>query len=135
MNRVSRQQLAQAVASRISEGDAPKDIARSLAAYLITERRTKELEPLMRDVMRVRAEQGVSEVTAYSAFELSAAVKDQIRQMVTSGQNDKTAVILNKGINPELIGGVNIESAELQLDLTIRARLNRLKQLTTEGDR
>jgi len=39
-------------------------------------------------------------------------------------------VILNETIDPSVIGGVRIETNEQQLDITVRAKLNKLKQAT-----
>lgn len=132
MKKPSRQQIAQMIADRINSGADEATLARSLAAYLIAERRTKELEPLLRDVMKIRADRGTTEMTTASAYQLSSEVKDHIRKLLATDTSQVNSVIMNELIDPHVIGGVQIETADKQLDLTIRSRLNRLKQLTTQ---
>ena len=53
---LSRKELAETIARLIQEGDTSK-LAEEIAAYLIQERRVKELDSLMRDVVLIRQQQ------------------------------------------------------------------------------
>ena len=127
-----RHQVAAALAKRsLGSVNEPK-FAKEIAAYLLTERRTSELNSLLRDVMQYRADKGIVEVTAHSAHPLTAGVRADIdKQIRTLYTTAKTVIIIERH-DPSVVGGIRLELANQQLDLTVRAKLNRFKQLTSQ---
>ncbi len=122
MSAPTRKDLAHAVVL-LSEKTSQKRLGEMLASYLVQNRRSSELDSIMREVMRQReANSGVIEVTATSAFRLNDATKKAISALL----GDENTII-NEVIDPEMLGGVRLETSEKQLDLTVRNRLNRLK--------
>lgn len=118
----SRSDIAAAVLELMSTG-SQKKVSTALAAYLVQERRSGELDQIMREVTRLRAAKtGVTEVTLTSAFPL----KDSVKKALTA-QFGKT--INNEVIDTSVLGGVRVETNADLLDLTVRSRLNRLKTL------
>jgi F0F1-type ATP synthase delta subunit len=107
-----------------------RELSYSIAAYLLDTGRTGELEPLMRDMMQDRADEGVVEVTVVSARELTVSVRDDLEQLVRKLYPQVKHVIISERRDPSIIGGVRLEFANQQLDLSVRGRLNRFKQLT-----
>jgi len=78
--KLSRKELARTIARLIHEGDTAR-LAQEVAAYLIAERRVKELDSLMRDVTLIRQQEyGVTEATATTALPLSAEVQRDIKK-------------------------------------------------------
>ena len=65
-----RSRIADIVAKRLDKVSS-KELSQEIAAYLLSEGRVQELEPLLRDVMQKRAENGTVEVTAVSARRFS----------------------------------------------------------------
>lgn len=125
MANTSRQELAEAVLY-LSDKMGQKKLTDTLAAYLIANRRTGELDAIMREVSRQREKRdNVTEVTATSAFKLSDTAKKTIKQLLG---NEK--LIINEVVDADVLGGVRLETSELQLDLTVRNRLNQLKAAT-----
>lgn len=122
MSAPSRQQLAEAIlklSSKVSE----KKLTETIAAYLVESRRTGELDAIMREVARLREKQDdVTEVTATSAFKLNDGARKAIKSLMGRKQ-----LIINEVVDPELLGGVRLETSEELLDLTVRNRLNQLK--------
>lgn len=134
--RHSRQQIARAILEVIDDGGDRSGVARSIAGYLINEGRTKDLDSLMRDVMRLRAERGILEVTTTSAFPLADHVRAQIEDIARTMQSpDAQQVITSQNIDPSVLGGVRVETPTTLMDLTIRTRLNRLKQIVAKQER
>ena len=129
MQAISRRQLAAAVAGQLEKGRSPDAVVRSLAAYLIAERRVQELDSLLRDVEQLRAESGQLEITAVSGQPLAAGVRAAIERFMRRDSKQPTQVLINEIVDRELIGGVRIETVDRQLDLSIRGRLDRFKQL------
>ena len=125
MSKPSRQTIATAIANLISGGAKEAELAKGLAAYLITERRTAELEPLLRDVMQVRFDRdGLLEIDATSAFPLTEAIRSEIDRLLPAKSR-----VLHENIAPEVIGGLRLEALDRQLDATLARRLTTLKQL------
>ncbi len=122
MSAPTRKDIARAVVS-LSEKHPGKRLSEMLAAYLVQNRRSGELDSIMREVMRQReTNNGTVEITATSAFKLNDATKKAISTLLGAENT-----IINEVINPEMLGGVRLETSEKQLDLTVRNRLNRLK--------
>ncbi len=127
---IPRSQIAPVIA-RMAKNTSADYLSRELAAYLLDENRTGELDSLMRDVIAYRAAEGIVEVTAVSAHELSEEVKQDIERLVQEQFQDVRKIIINQRTDTNMIGGVRLELVDRQLDMTVRAKLNRFKELTT----
>lgn len=128
-----RHQVAAALGTRsLGSVNEPK-FAKEIAAFLMTEHRTDELNSLMRDVMQYRADNGIVEVTALTAHPVTAAVRSDIEKQVRALYPSAKTVIVTERHDASVVGGVRLELANQQLDLSVRAKLNRFKQLTAQG--
>ncbi|MCL4357727.1 F0F1 ATP synthase subunit delta [Patescibacteria group bacterium] len=112
---------------------SPQRLAKEVAAYLLNENRTDELDSLMRDVVAERALTGTVEVTAVSAHRLSEAALKDIEAEVRLVYPQAEQIIISPKIDTNLLGGVRLEFPNAQLDLSLRAKLNELKTLITYG--
>jgi len=132
--KTSRHIIAAALAVRtLKSGDSAvdsKSLGDEIAAYLLAERRTGELDSLLRDMMQYRADDGVVEVVAISAFPLSDKVQADITERVRDIYPAAKQIIISHQHNAYVVGGVKLEFANQQLDLSVRNKLNRFKQLT-----
>lgn len=134
MSKLPRHQLAAVLAEQSLGNINEQKFSAEVAAYLLTERRTSELDSLMRDIMQYRADHGIVEAICVSAFALTAPVKSEIESQIRELYPAASKVIITEEHDPRVMGGVRIELANQQLDLSVRAKLNRFKQLTTAGD-
>lgn len=129
-----RHKIADFLTERSLEADTDsQELAKEVAAYLIETGRTSELTSLSRDVIEKRAEKGIVEVTAVSAHPLSPELQNDIEARIKIAYPEAKTVIINQETDPDAIGGIRLELANQQLDLTVRSKLNRFKQLTTSG--
>ncbi len=131
--KLSRRTVATALATRsldLSNPDAMQELGREIAAYLLAERRTGELDSLLRDIMQYRADHGIVEVTAVSAFDLSVESRDDIEREIRQLYPEVRQIIISPRIDPDVIGGVKLEFANARLDLSIQSKLNRLRSRT-----
>lgn len=128
-----RTRLAKLIADRTLASGVSQKLAEEVAAYLLAERRTGELDSLLRDVQADWAEAGHVEVVATSAHPLTAAVRADITKQVRRLYPEARQIVINEVRDPEIIGGVRLTLANQQLDLSIRSTLNRFKQLATAG--
>ena len=128
----TRHHIAEIIGERTLHVTDSKKLAKEIAAYLLAENRTSELESLMRDVMEYRAQRGVVEAVAVSAHSLSDDVKRQLKHIAQAQYPHAKKVLLDEKQDADLIGGVKLELPEKQLDLTVRGKLNAFKRLTTQ---
>lgn len=124
--KLSRRHLAQHVARHLAEGKSQKDITTQLAAYLISTRRTRELNLIIRDIQFYLSEQGHIAGTVTSAHELSASTLKAIESFAKEKTGAKS-VSLDKEVNEALIGGIKLELPGFELDTTIARQLTTLK--------
>jgi F0F1-type ATP synthase delta subunit len=130
--KVARTRIAHVVADRTLKQGASRQLSRELAAYLLTERRTGELDSLLRDIQADWAEAGHVEVVARSAFPLTVAVRTDITKRVKAIYPQAKQVVINEVHDPEAIGGVRLNLPDRQLDLSLRTKLNKFRQLATQ---
>lgn len=118
------------ILDKLSTRMPAKKFAREVAGYLLDENRTGELDSLARDLVGYRAKNGVVEATAVSAHELDASALKEIKQKIKQLYPDARQIIINRRLDADQIGGVRLEFPDRQLDLSLRAKLNKFKQLT-----
>jgi F0F1-type ATP synthase delta subunit len=131
--RAPRKQLASVIAAKTLDGSFGSADVTSLAAYLLDEGRTGELSSLLRDVQKDWADRGIVEVVAYSAHELSAAVKTDLEAEVRKIFPHAARIIVTSKLDPSLIGGVRLEFTDHRLDLSTRGKLQKFKALAFQG--
>jgi F-type H+-transporting ATPase subunit delta len=128
-HRISRRTLARVVVARLTDGTTkPRQLAKSLAAYLIEYRMTDQLEMLISDIAHELAgskHQVYAEVS--SAHELSNSLQQEIAHFLREAY-DVPHVELNTFLDPELIGGMIVKTSDAQLDTSVRSKLQALGQ-------
>lgn len=130
MGKPSRRRVAEVVAELMDNGLSSTKLAKQLAAYLLSERRTKELEPLMRDVIDIRASRGELELVAISVHELSSSVETALTKLTNAAYPKAQKFIIHEERSPELISGLLLKYGQNELDLSAHGRL---KKLTLKG--
>jgi len=123
--RLSRRKIAEYIATQAIAGGSLKDLAKSLAAFLVDTQRTSEIELIIRDVEYQLAERGVVLASVMSTAGLSEATRKAVVTMVTKETSAKT-VELKQFIDPDVIGGIRVDIPGRQLDATISRRLSLL---------
>ena len=120
MARTSRRRLAEYVAERLVADDG--SVIAELAALIITERREREIELIVRDIEDSLARRGVLVATVETATQLTDSVRAEIVKLL-----DASEVKLREIVAPELIGGVRVRTPGAVLDGTIVQKLHTLK--------
>lgn len=130
--KLSRLRLARLLAERYARAGANVDrLNKEVAAYLLTEKRIGELDSLLRDIEQYRADHdGIVEAKAVSAFPLTDGVRSDIRHKLQAAFPEAKQIIISEQIDERVVGGVRLELANQQLDLTVRGKLNLFKELT-----
>jgi F0F1-type ATP synthase delta subunit len=127
--KVSRIRIASVIATDSLKKGFSKQEARSIAAYLLSTRRSTELDSLLRDIRDTWANHGFVEVTATCAHELSPEVRKDITVEVRKAYPDAKHIEIVERHDPNIVGGVRVEFANRQLDLSIQNELNKFKAL------
>jgi F0F1-type ATP synthase delta subunit len=124
MSKITTHELAKYAADQLDSGVEAPAIARQLAAYLIEERRSRELPAVMRAIDEELSRRGSSQLTITSAHATDLDTKKQLAKLL--GISAEKAVF-SEVIDKTVIGGVKASSGETEIDLTVRARLNKFK--------
>lgn len=131
--RPSRKRIALVIAEKLDKGQSLKSLSREVAAYLLTAGRSKELGPIMRDVISLRAEKGFVESTLTTAHELDSKAQKLVSDLIKTVRPGARHILIDHKKDESLIGGLKLDVVNQRLDLSVRAKLNRLKQLTING--
>jgi len=134
VSKIPRSQVASVLASQTLSSGVSKKLSRELAAYLLLEGRTGELDPLMRDIQSLWAKNGYVNATAISAHPINAGAKAKITKTVAAAYPHAKKIIIDERHDSAVIAGVRIELADQQLDVSIATKLNKFKQLTSGKD-
>lgn len=122
--RYTNNTIARAVLTALEKGQSVQEVATSLAALLVDERRTKDAEAIMREVERQLTAHGTLELQVTTAHGLSDGLRQEIADLFKDRADHIT---VNEQQDPSVLGGVLVESNEERLDLTVRRQLQRLK--------
>lgn len=134
MSRPTIKQVAAGISEIMDKHAASADkIAKEVAAYLVQERRTRDHDPIMKALIKLREEQGIVEVNASSARELDDATKKEILELLSARLGDNKEIVLTEEVDDNLVGGVRLDSANIRIDMTIRNKLTKLKQVTVNN--
>lgn len=125
----SRRQITSALIDML-EADVPaKRVAQVLAAYLIESRQTRNVELYLRDIeIGIADRLGIVTAHVSSAKKLRQETLTQIKNFIVKSSDAKTVETIEK-IDPNLIGGVIIETADSELDGSIRTKLQQLRSI------
>lgn len=126
----SRHHLSQILGERTLHIRDAKELTRVVAAYLLDEGRTADLAPLMRDIMQYRLERGIVEATIVSAHDVNGVVTKDVQALLREEYPKAKRIVINRRIDPSLVGGIRVELPNQQLDLSVRRKLSIFKRLT-----
>ncbi len=129
---VTRKELAAIVGEKTLAISDRAELARSVAAYIATEKKPVDIDSLVRDVMQYRLERGYVEAIAYSAHVLPDNVLIDIEKLLQKQYPKAHKVHIDNRIDETAVGGVRIELPNETLDLSIRSKLNLFKRRLSE---
>jgi len=122
MAKITVKQLAGYAADQLESGVDMSQVASQLAGFLLQARRSKDVSALIRAIDKELTSRGNPQMTITSAHEVTDSVKKQLSEMLQVKNPTFTEVI-----DQDVIGGVKAKAGELEVDLTVRGRLNRFK--------
>ena len=127
--RISRRKIAATLVELLDNGRSCKDVAKLLAAYLVKTGQAREAELYIRDLESMIAERfGIATVRVYSAKRLSQQIRSQVKKLVKNSTGASKLELIEV-IEPTLIGGIVIRTADAELDRSVRTKLQRLRSI------
>jgi F0F1-type ATP synthase delta subunit len=129
--KVTRKELVAVIGKRTMHVMDVHALAGEIAAYMVTTNQRIDLDSLLRDVKQYRLEHGIVEATVVSAHELTPTVIADVHALLQREFPDATTINVESRIDPDVVGGVRIELPRERLDLTVQAKLNTFKRLTS----
>lgn len=135
MHKVSRRRLAVTTVQLLRE--RPQDrshILRMLAAYLIEHKQQKHVDLVLLDVAHeLKRADAHLYAEVMSAQPLDVSVRQELVRYLQSATSAKT-VELDEQVNPELVAGVVVRTADQELDTSARSKLSSLRSLNMTRD-
>lgn len=128
-----RRQIADIIATGTLNGSFGSRQVASLAAYLLDEGRTGEVESLVRDVRDIWARRGTVDAVVYSVRPLSTSARHAVEAEARRVYPDARRIIITPELDPSLIGGVRLELPGYRLDLSVAGELRKFKALAVQG--
>lgn len=128
MSKIPMNELAAYVVDELEKGSESQLVARKLASYLLEERRSRDFPAVLRAVDEELARRGSAQVVITSAHEVTEETKKQLAELL--GIDNP---VFSEVIDSTVIGGVKARSGESEIDLTVRARLNKFKTQIVRG--
>jgi F-type H+-transporting ATPase subunit delta len=135
MAKISRRKLAATTVRLLARHPEKRQaIIRSLAAYMVLQRQAKQLDLFIKDLAReLQTTTGAVLARVHSAHKLDEATRTGVTAYLQQQIGAKT-VELDEVVEPNLIGGVTMQTADLELDTTVRTKLRRLASLNSGGN-
>lgn len=127
----TRQDLATIIARNSGKNHAK--LAREIAAYLLDTKQVYQLESILRDVQAKRETEGHIEAEVTVAHDVSPEVLEEVQAIIKHAKPNAKTVSANQVVDSSLVGGLKVRLAHEQLDMSVRAKLDTFKRLTTEG--
>lgn len=125
--KLSRRQLAEYIIAH--PGDAA---IKQVAGYLVSEGRAKEVNLVIREVEVILEKRGRTVARVGSARKLDADQQRKVISMLKSRDNVQSVEIINE-VDPSLLGGVVVRTPGMEVDVSVREKLNRLRSAAWEN--
>lgn len=127
MAKITVHELAKYAVDQLESGVKAPALASQLAAFLLDTRQTKELGKLARAIEAELNSRGSTQVSITSAHKVTDDVKQELANLLGAKKP-----VFSEVIDKSVIGGVKAQTTESEIDLTVRARLNRFKAKVME---
>ena len=113
----------------LKKGVSARAFSKEIGAYLLSERRVKELDSILRDVQKDWAEAGYVEVDVVSAHKLNETSKKRISSQARAFYPKAKRIKVSEQVDSSLLGGLRLSIADRQIDLSLVGKINKLNQM------
>ena len=122
---------ADALQALLAGGD---ELVRNFLRLVIEKGRAPLIEEIVREYAAiVAAQERILNVELTTAYELSEEEADSIVNQIEEASGRR--VEADRSVDPNLVGGLVLKAGSLEVDSSVRGRLNRLRRELAEGAR
>lgn len=127
--KASRRRVIGALIDLMESGRPMNELAEALAVYLVETGQTRNVELYIRDIeLAVAKRFGIATTYVYSARHLKDSTRKKIKDLVKDATSVKAVEMVEK-VEPELIGGIIIRTADAELDESVRTKIRDLRSI------
>lgn len=128
-NKISRRLVVNSLVDMLESGRPAKEVAETLAAYLIDTRQTRNAELFLRDIgLATENRFGLTMAYVTSARELTPKTRKAVETLVKTARGAKEVEMI-EAIDKNLVGGIIIKTADAELDGSVRTKLRKLRSI------
>lgn len=124
--KISRRVLARYIATELSSGKSRASVIEALAAYVVVNRLSSQLDLILADIAANLARLGYIEANVTTARPIDGALKAELLEFVKKMENAEN-VTLAEHLDPAILGGVIIETPRKRFDASVATKLKRLR--------
>ncbi len=128
----NRLELAQIIYGQTLNSTDTKQLAQEIAAFLLNNNLTDQLDSIIRDVKLIRQQNGILDVKVISRYPINQSMLSSIKNLLKQYYNNVKEILIEPIIDINLIGGVRLEMADSSLDLSMSNQLKSLLSLTKQ---
>jgi len=127
MAKLSRRRVAREIVRLLQEQpNRQKEILQQTAAYLLQTKQAGSAHLLLSDIAdELLKTQGHLSADVSTAFGLGDSTRASVTQMLKK-QTGAQTVELHEHVTPEIIGGIQVRTSQLELDASIKRQLTQL---------
>ncbi len=125
--------ISRVITSQTKSGTIPSELPKQIAAYLLEENRTGDVYSILRTVQQDWADGGNVEAIVTSAFPISSSTRSDIIDVLKKSYPNAKSFKIIEELDQSVVGGVKVNTANEQLDLSIATKLGKFKQLTSQA--
>lgn len=122
-NKLPRRKIAEYAATRITAGDPVATVLDEVAAYLLESGRVREQTLVVRAIEDALARAGEVVANVTTARPLNTGQRAEVKKLIGAQQ-----VHLREVVNPDVLGGVCIETPGAKLDATLQRKILALRR-------
>ncbi len=129
MSKLSRRSLARYAAEQLLDGKSAKSVASQLAAAMVENGQSDNVDYLLSDVAAELEKQGALSVSKVTS---ATPLTNQLRRDLSAKLKKATAVkavVLDEQVDKSLIGGLRVETSDRVWDTSLRRKLQQLKEV------
>ena len=120
---IPRRKIAEYAASRITAGDSVATVLDEVAAYLLESGRVREQTLVVRSIEDALARAGDVVANVTTAHPLDAEQRAEVKKLIGAPN-----VHLREVVNPDVFGGVRLETPGAKLDGTLQRKILALRR-------
>lgn len=126
--KLTRRAVTRYVADQLVSGADANNVIAQLAAYLVVQRKTKQIDSFIADIEIELAARGVVVADVTTARPLSEELRQSVETLIAT-QTGGRHVALREHVDRDIIGGMIIRSAGTEYDRSIKRAVRALRSV------